>query len=111
MPADSTQVAIPLAEFFERRRYGTSNKEVWIAVRPMTEKEGNQAYPYRPKSKYSESYFGGNELSDDTSLLLNGSAIRCKMCKVPTRVRFLEDGSCPDCDGRSEYNGTNPHQA
>ncbi len=65
-------------------------------------------FPYRPHSKYSESRFGGNELTDDIALLLNENATRCEMCTAPPRNEYLIQKVCPDCDGRSEYNGTSP---
>jgi len=30
------------------------------------------------------------------------------MCQAPTRNKYLIKSVCPDCDGRSEYNGTDP---
>lgn len=84
-----------------------SKKQVTIVIEPLTQNEARQMFPYRPDTKYSESRFGGNELCDDIALLLNGSAERCKMCGAPTRKKYLNP-NCPDCDGRSEYNGTNP---
>lgn len=41
--------------------------------------------------------WGGNELADDTCLLLNGVAARCADCHRVTRNCFLENGLCPDC--------------
>jgi len=101
-------VALDKKEFFEKRQMG--NKEVMVAIKPMTKEQAREAYPYRRRSKYSESYFGGNDLCDDFCLLVNELAIRCIMCQAPTRKIFLEDGICPDCDGRSELNGTDPHE-
>jgi len=99
---------IPLAEFFERRR-SVSGQEYWAAIRPMTKEEARQAYPYRRYSKYAESRFGGNTYYDDECLLLNSLAGRCKMCQAPTKRKYGVNGICPDCDGRAELNGTNPH--
>jgi len=105
-----TQSTIPLAEFFEKRKT-PSGQEYWVAVRPMTKEQARQAYPYRkPYSKYAESMFGGDTYCDDECLLLNRLAGRCRMCQAPTRRRFGVNGVCPDCDGRSELNGTNPHE-
>ena len=92
----------------ERKFYGESQKEVTVVVFPMTVEESRIMFPYRPRSNYAESMFGGNNLVDDTALLLNGLAKRCKMCKAPTKLKYLDESSCPDCDGRSEYNGRNP---
>lgn len=100
---------IPLVEFFEKRTLGSDLKKVWVAVRPMTTELARQAYPYRRFSKYAESRFGGNHFHDDISLLLSDKAIRCKLCSAPTRKAYLTEGICPDCDGRSEYNGIDPH--
>ena len=47
-------------------------------------------------------------MMDDFALLVNGHATRCGMCKAPTKVEYLTENICPDCDGRSEYNGTDP---
>ena len=86
-------------------RYG---KQVMVIIQPMTLEEAHKVFARRPFSKYAETMFGGNNLTDDACLLINGSAQRCKMCQVPTRREFLDKGACPDCDGRSEYNGANP---
>ena len=86
-------------------RYG---KQVRVIIEPMTLEEARKVFARRPFSKYAETIFGGNNLADDTCLLINGSARRCKMCQSPTRNEYLEKGVCPDCDGRSEYNGADP---
>ena|SRR3989344_5755752 len=76
-----------------------------------TMEAAREIFPYRPLSRYSESRFGGNNLTDDTALLLSRNAVRCKMCQAPTKVLYLSnEGICPDCDGRSEYNGCDPYQ-
>ncbi len=85
-----------------------NNVEVTVVNVPLTKQEAREMFPYRPHSKYSESRFGGNNLIDDFALVLNQSATRCRMCQAPTINRYLRDQTCPDCDGRSEYNGTNP---
>jgi|GEM_PF-6017154 len=98
----------PISEFFGTEKW--DDTEVKVAIKPMTEEQAREAYPYRPYSKYSESYFGGDNMVDDKGLLSGGVAKRCKMCQATTRDRYLNsDGICPDCDGRSEYNGTDPH--
>jgi len=99
-----------LEEYFEKRQVGKEGKVVKVAVRAMTQEEARQAYPYRPPSKYAESRFGGNEMTDDRCLLINEMAERCKMCKAPTRKEYLHENMCPDCDGRSEKNGVDPHK-
>lgn len=81
--------------------------EVTVVITPLTESEARQMFPYRPHNKYSESRYGGNSLTDDMALLLSGNAKRCGLCQAPTRIEYLSP-HCPDCDGRSEYNGTNP---
>ena len=75
---------------------------VKVIVRPMTKEEARVTFPYRPFTKYSESRFGGNELYDDTCLLLNSLAVRCKMCQAPTKKEFLCFEVWPDCDGSCE---------
>jgi hypothetical protein len=82
-------------------------KEVTIVVKPLTQSEAREMFPYRPYNKYTESRFGGNNLYDDVCLLLNGLAERCPMCQAPTKNDYLNP-NCPDCDGRSERNGTDP---
>lgn len=89
---------------------GKSGKqEVTVVVKQLTLNESRQMYPYRPLSKYAESRFGGNALADDISLLLNKLAKKCEMCQAPTKTDYLSP-YCPDCDGRSEYNGINPRE-
>jgi hypothetical protein len=84
------------------------SKEVHIVTEPLTKEEAREMYSSRPWNEYSESRFGGDNLTDDEALLLGGDALRCKMCSAPTRVSYLNEDICPDCDGRSEYNGENP---
>jgi len=96
-------------DFFEEREIGEDSVMVKVAIKPMTKEEARQAYPYRPRSKYSESWFGGNNMADDFCLLLNGGAERCVMCQAPTMPKYLHEKVCPDCDGRSQLNGKNPH--
>lgn len=99
-----------LGDKTEKRIIGNSKKmEVTIVTKPLTKKEAREMFPYRPHSRYSESRFGdGNTISDDFALLLNGKSKRCGMCQAPTRTEYLINKACPDCDGRSEYNGKNP---
>ena len=75
---------------------------------PLSRDEAREMFPYRPFNKYAESRFGGDNLVDDIALLLNGLAKICIMCQAPTRNKYLIKSVCPDCDGRSEYNGTDP---
>ena len=84
-------------------------KTIKVMVRPVSMKEARTIFPYRPLNKYAESRFGGDNLHDDICLLLNKRATRCRMCQAPTKNEFLQQGVCPDCDGRSEYNGIDPH--
>lgn len=38
------------------------------------------------------------ELMDTVALVLNGFARRCKQCRRPARVKYLDAaGLCPDC--------------
>ena len=85
----------------------TKRGEVTVVIAPLTQKEAREMFPYRPFSQSAESRFGGNELYDDVCLLLNERARRCPMCQAATKTEYL-DPNCPDCDGRSEFNGTNP---
>ncbi len=88
---------------------GSKNKRtVTVVIIPLTEKEARRIFLYRPHNKYSESRFGGNNLGDDTYLLLNEFGKRCKMCTASTKKEYLKEDTCPDCDGRSEYNGKDP---
>jgi hypothetical protein len=90
------------------KKVSKDGKEVTIVISVLTNEEARQLFPYRPFSKYAESRFGGNTLVDDFALLLNGDAEKCKMCRAPAYREYLSNGVCPDCDGRSEYNGKNP---
>ncbi|MFH1451675.1 MAG: hypothetical protein ABIF88_00700 [archaeon] len=85
-------------------------KKITVVKKRMTQEQAREMFPYRPFSKYSESRFGGNELYDDVCLLLNGLARRCTGCSAPTKNDYLSENYCPDCDGRSEYNGTDPRE-
>jgi len=85
-----------------------TNKTVKIVTVPMDKEQARAAFKYRPATKYAESRFGGDGIYDDICLLLNGMATRCEMCQAPTKNSYLKDGTCPDCDGRSEANGTDP---
>jgi len=64
-------------------------KEVTVVTEPITTEEAREMFPYRPYSKHSESCFGGNNMTDDSYLLLNGHAQRCRMCRVTTRIGYL----------------------
>lgn len=83
---------------------------VKVIIRPLTKEESRKIFPYRPFSRYAESRFGGNRYADDTALVLNGYAVPCKMCGAATRKEYLLTGECPDCDGRSEAGGKDPHR-
>ncbi len=41
--------------------------------------------------------WGGNELMDNFTLLLNGDGAKCHECRRVTRKCFLKSGLCPDC--------------
>ena len=99
-----------LENYIEKRVIGGKDKkEVTVVVKPLSSiEESRKMYPYRPTSKYAESRFGGDEFCDDFALFLNNLAERCSMCRAPTMKKYLDVGCCPDCDGRSEYNGFNP---
>jgi hypothetical protein len=100
---------IGIQSFFEERQIGSPPKTVKVIVQKMDAVQATHVFPYRPFSKYAVSYYGGDNLVDDMCLLLNERAKRCKMCQAPTRLQYLENDTCPDCDGRSEYNGRDPH--
>ncbi|GAI11279.1 unnamed protein product [marine sediment metagenome] len=92
--------------------FGKGNRTVTVVIAPLTKKEAREMFPYRPyHRKYAESKFGGNTRTDDSALLLSEDARRCVMCTAPTRKEYLEENVCPDCNGRSEYNGVNPREA
>lgn len=93
--------------FYEKRK--VSGKIVKVVICQLTKEEARQAFPYRPHSKYSESRFGGNSFCDDVCILRNFYAKRCRMCHAATRNEYLDKGTCPDCDGRSESDGVDPH--
>ena len=98
-----------LTDKTKKRIYGEKKKEVTVVAEFLTKEEAREMFSYRPYSKYSESRFGdGNTMSDDFTLLLNDKSKRCRMCQAPTRIEYLIDNNCPDCDGRSEYNGKDP---
>lgn len=92
----------------EKRIIGEGQTGVTIITRPLSKDEAREMFPYRPLNKYAESRFGGDNLADDIALLLGKDAKRCVVCQAPTKNRYLTKEICPDCDGRSEYNGTNP---
>jgi len=83
---------------------------------PMTLDESRKEFPYRPfltqgKHRISvESHFGGTK-HGDLELLRLGEGEPCKTCSAPTEKKWLSGaGICPDCDGRAETNGYDPHQ-
>jgi hypothetical protein len=100
-----------LSDKTEKRIIGASKKEVTVVIKPLTGEEAREMFPYRPSSKYSESRFGHDSpIFDDFAALLNDKAKRCITCQAPTRLEYIKDNQCPDCDGRSEYNGKNPRE-
>lgn len=105
-PSESAHEGFPQGCVGERNVRGVIVK---VITRPLTKEESRKVFPYRPFSRYAESHFGGNNLVDDTALILNKIAVSCKMCGAPTVNRFLVAGTCPDCNGVSESNGFDPH--
>ncbi|MFH1173118.1 MAG: hypothetical protein V1692_01145 [bacterium] len=109
---------IDVTDFYEERTCSgkLGDKTIKVIIKPMTKEQAREVFPYRKKrsfknAEYSESRFGGgNNLADDIALLLGGNSVRCEMCIAPTLKTYLKNGTCPDCDGRSQYNGTDPHQ-
>ena len=98
-----------LSDKTEKRTLGKEPpREVTVVIEPLTKEEAREMYPSRPHSKYAESRWGGNTMVDDVALVLNGMAKGCGMCRATTRTEYLRNDTCPDCDGRSEYEGANP---
>ena len=84
--------------------------KVIVVTRPITKKESRETFPYRPYSKHAESQFGGNKYADDGKIVESGYGAPCSMCGAATRLVHLVNEVCPDCDGRSEANGRDPHR-
>jgi hypothetical protein len=103
-------MSVEIESFCEERIIGDPPKRVKVVVKKMKLKEARSLFPYRPHSKYAESRWGGYGLATDDHLLSQDMAFRCTMCEAPTRLPYLKNGICPDCDGRSEYDGTNHGQ-
>lgn len=84
---------------------------VKVITRHLTKEESRKIFPYRlPFSEYAESRFGGDKILDDEELVKRGLARPCKMCDAATKKEHLLFGVCPDCDGRSEVRGEDPHR-
>ena len=90
--------------------FGRGRCTVTVVTAPLTMEEAREMFPYRPNNGYSESRFGGNTMTDDIALLIAEVAQKCGMCAAPTCEKYLNEDICPDCDGRSEYNGTDPRK-
>ena len=103
----------PLPEFFVLSPVGetpSTVRDVWIVQRKLTEEQARSAYPNRPYSEDIESRWGGVAAKiDDLTLIANGWGGRCTMCTAATQNKYLVQGVCPDCDGRAECQGLNPH--
>lgn len=84
---------------------------VKIVNRKLTVEESRRIFKERPFSKFAESRFGGNRYEDDETLIALSKGRLCRMCQAVTRNEFLDDGKCPDCDGRSEAGGRDPHRS
>lgn len=84
--------------------------EVKVVKRPLTKEESRRIFKGRPFSKFAESRFGGNGHTNDNTLVSLGKARPCRMCQAVTRNEDLLYGACPDCDGRSEAKGEDPHR-
>ena len=53
-----------------------------------------------PRTDGKSRWLEDNSFADETCLLLNDLARRCKSCKLAVRKKYLnEDGLCPDCQG------------
>ena len=101
-----------------RRRLSQAKK----VKKPMTLEKSRKLYPaIRPflvknGEVIAESIFGGTKRLDggpiigDIALLKSGDGAPCTMCTAPTENIYLHDGTCPDCDGRSEANGADPRR-
>lgn len=110
----SGEVEVPLADFFQVRDVKDLGRTALVAVHKMNRTQARVAYPYRPISGRIESRYGGSKSCRDAELLSGHRAKRCRMCAAPTKKEFLSSGSkgkgiCPDCDGRAECMGVNPH--
>lgn len=107
----SERTSYPVSKFFEKRRVGEKGDQfIKVAIKPMDQERAREAYPYRPFKEGTESRWGeADPASSDEELLSAGMAAPCKMCRAATLKNHLEEGRCPDCDGRAEYDGNDPH--
>ncbi len=64
----------------------------------MTRLPGSDDVPVLETKKKSR-YLGENDCVDERALLIMGFAERCRGCGLAVRVRYLENGTCPDCRG------------
>lgn len=83
--------------------------EVKVIIRPLTKEESRKIFKGRPNSKWAESRFGGDRHATDAELVALGKGRPCRMCQAVTHNEILLYGTCPDCDGRSEASGKDPH--
>ena len=52
----------------------------------------------RPKIDGPNPWIEENDLADAVGLILIGRAKRCKICKRPIRLKYLDENQhCPDC--------------
>lgn len=107
LPPKSAHEGCPQGCVGERVMRGVTVK---VIKRPLLKEESRKIFPYRPFSKYAESRFGGDDLADDEALIKSRIAVPCKMCDAATKNNHLLYGVCPDCDGRAEAWGRDPHR-
>lgn len=84
--------------------------EVKVIIRPLTKEESQKIFHHRPFSNFAESRFGGDRHATDAELVALGKGRPCRMCQAVTHNEILLYGTCPDCDGRSETSGKDPHR-
>lgn len=83
--------------------------DVKIIIRPLTKEESRRIFNREP-NKFGESSFGGDRFTDDDALVSLGKGRPCIMCQAVTHNELLDFNICPDCDGRSEAAGKDPHR-
>jgi hypothetical protein len=55
-----------------------------------------------PSKREGNPWLEENEFEDKYSLALAGKIQKCDECGRPIRLKYLEDGLCPDCRGATE---------
>jgi len=109
----SAEVEFCVSDFFEHHEVWVDgdprgHKRVLVAIRSMTKQQAVQAYPYR-QHQGGRSRWGTKDGEFDVPYVFANKAKRCEMCRAVTLIELLLKGVCPDCDGRAEYLGYDPH--